>query len=434
MVRMLLALGVAAVVAVAVVAGGGDAGTHRLSAVVPEATNLIAGQDVKAGGGSIGRIEAIKAIDGGRRARIVLAIDDAAWPLPRGTHFTSRWGGTASFYNRHILVTPGPAGGPPLADGATIPPRDFTTPVEVDQLLATFDARVRRDLKSFVNRSGVAFTQARPALRRVLADTPPALTQAAAVMTDVADRRDDLDVVLRRTDGVVDAIHRADPGIATLLTGAAQTFDAIAAEQQGLRDTLQQLPGALRQTQGTLARADGTLSRVGRLAADIGPGVRELRRTAAPAGRLLASLDDVAPQASSALASLKAASPKLTKLLARATTVSPQLGSISDKAVENLKCIRPYTPEIINLLVTWADFLSWGDGKDKVLRATVQNYFPAPINAMPTSPAELKRLFPQIEYGFPRPPGTLAGQPWFQPACGAGPDALDPAKDREARK
>jgi hypothetical protein len=305
--------------------------------------------------------------------------------------------------------------------------------VEVDQLLAVFDGHVRRDLRSFVNRSGVAFDRARPSLTRVLQVAPPALREGAAVIGDLAARRSDLDVALRRADAVVDAVHRADPGISTLLTGTARTFDAIAAEQQGLRTTLQQLPGALSQTQSTLSRADGTLTRVGRLARDIGPGVRELRATARPADDVLTTLSTVAPQARSTLASLRKAGTPLSGLLARAAKVGPQLGRIGDGAVQNLRCIRPYTPEIVNLAMTWGDFLSWGDGKDKVLRATVQNYLPAPENAMGVTPAELKRQNPGVEYGFPRPPGTLAGQPWYLPECGAGRDALDPAKDQEAR-
>ena len=35
------------------------------------------------------------------------------------------------------------------------------------------------------------------------------------------------------------------------------------------------------------------------------------------------------------------------------------------------------------------------------------------------------------KFALPRPPGLTAGQPWFLPDCGAGPDALDPTKDRE---
>ena len=34
---------------------------------------------------------------------------------------------------------------------------------------------------------------------------------------------------------------------------------------------------------------------------------------------------------------------------------------------------------------------------------------------------------------MPRPPGETSGQPWFQPQCGAGPEALDPAQDQEAQ-
>ncbi|MEA2273229.1 MAG: hypothetical protein QOI98_1937, partial [Solirubrobacteraceae bacterium] len=37
----------------------------------------------------------------------------------------------------------------------------------------------------------------------------------------------------------------------------------------------------------------------------------------------------------------------------------------------------------------------------------------------------------RLKYAMPRPPGLNAGQPWFQPQCGAGPDSLDPSKDPE---
>jgi hypothetical protein len=76
--------------------------------------------------------------------------------------------------------------------------------------------------------------------------------------------------------------------------------------------------------------------------------------------------------------------------------------------------------------------MSWNDGKDKVLRAQVQQFLPANYNSVPLTPAQAAAAFPGMKYGFPRPPGTNAGQPWFQPQCGAGPEALDPSKDQEA--
>lgn len=431
----LVAFAVIAVVGVVLVAGelAGNGG-HRLTATVDEATNLIAGQELKAGGGKIGEIESLEAIDGGSKAKLTLLVDEEAWPLPEGTKFAVRWGGTASFYNRHILVSPAKDGGEPLAENAAIPAKDFFVPVEVDELLAVFDDTVRADLKSMVDRGGIAFDRSRQELRGVLDETPPAIRQGAAVFADLVDKPDALDVVVRQTDSVVDSIHRADPDISRLLGGAAVTFDAIAEKQSELAATLDGMPAMLAQTQSTLGRAETTLDNAGSLARRIGPGVRELRSTARPLKNVLVSLDDIAPDARDTLATVRGSTPEINELLARGTELSPQLESIGDGAIENLECIRPYSPELVGLLTTWADFMSFNDENDKFIRATVQHFIPSQYNSNVLSPAEAAKIYPGMTYGFPRPPGQNAGQPWFQPKCGAGPDALDPSKDQEARR
>ncbi|MCW3039092.1 MAG: Mammalian cell entry related domain protein, partial [Solirubrobacterales bacterium] len=207
-----LALALAAVVAIVLlVGGGGDPANHRLFATVKDATNLIKGQELKAGGGKIGVIEKVAPVAGGRRARLTLAVEDRAWPLPRDTTFTARFGGTASFYNRHILVTPGKERDTPLAENGNIPAGNFRIPVEVDQLLAVFDGKARTDLKAFINRSGDTLARSRTPLVKVFTRTPPALDQAVHVFEDLTAERDALDTTLVRTDDVVDAVRRADP-------------------------------------------------------------------------------------------------------------------------------------------------------------------------------------------------------------------------------
>jgi hypothetical protein len=39
-----------------------------------------------------------------------------------------------------------------------------------------------------------------------------------------------------------------------------------------------------------------------------------------------------------------------------------------------------------------------------------------------------------MQYAFPIPPGHLAGQPWFQPQCGIGPEVYDADKDPESNQ
>jgi len=158
--------------------------------------------------------------------------------------------------------------------------------------------------------------------------------------------------------------------------------------------------------------------------------VTQLERIARPLSGVLSALRDVTPAARRTLDSV-GRTRSLSSALDSLADVTPRLGSIGRKATEELKCLRPYAPELVAFGSTWGDWMSPVDGRDHVVRAQVQNFLPANYNSSPNTPAEIVKAFPGIEYGFPRPPGTIAGQPWFLPECGAGPDALDPSKDRE---
>jgi phospholipid/cholesterol/gamma-HCH transport system substrate-binding protein len=419
---------------VAVVGPGGGSDGHHLYVTVRDATNVIAGQEVRAAGRKVGAIAAMDPIRHGRAVRLELRLADEAWPLPRGTRFALRWGGTISYSNRFIALRHGPAGAPAIPDGATIPASSFTLPVEFDQLVGTFTPKVRRDLKAFIHRGGIAFTTARPDLRRVLAAAPPAVTQASAVMRDLAADQRALDTLVRSSDGVIGAVHAADPGIGRLVSGAATTFDATAREVTALRATVRRAPRTLTAVRATLAHADGTLAAAADLTDRLAPGVTQVRKLTRPLNSVLGTVVRVAPDAKATLATARRATPDLNPLLARATQLMGQLGSIGRQSVTQLKCIRPYTPDIVAFFTNWGDFLSPTDGKDKYIRANVQMLTPAPYNAITKDSGELAKEFPGLRYAFPRPPGYNAGQPWFLPECGAGPEALDPSQDPEARK
>lgn len=420
-----------AVVAVLMLGGGGSG--HRLSFEVREAANIFAGQSVIAGNEPIGAVDDVEAVKRGSAARVSLRIDDeSVWPLPQGTKFTLKQGGTLSAFNRDVLVTPGPRDAPPLRDGATVPAEDVVTPVELDTIVGTFDRALRRDMKSFVDRSGPAFANAERGLRDALDSSPPAVEQANFVLRDLTSDRRALATMIRSTDSVVDAVDHADPSFGRLIQGAATTFDAVADEESELETMLQRLPASLRQIQQTLPNVDSTLRSAGELTDRIGPGVERLRAIAPPLNGILDTLVDVGPDAERTLQVARRSTPQITRLLARVTALSPDLRSVARKADTQLGCVRPYTPELLGLFLTWGDFMSFDDGKDKILRAQVQNFLPAGSNSTPASPAQAKQAFPDLRYGFPRPPGYNAGQPWYLPGCGAGRDAVDPSADQEA--
>ena len=430
-----LAFGGLAAVAVVVVvlATGGSAYNHHLYVTVPDATDAIAGQDVRAAGQSIGEIASTAPVQHGRAVRVDLALGNAAWPLPTGTTFSLKWGGTISYDNRFIAVNMGPRGNPPLTNGQTLPASDFTVPVEFDQLIGAFTPPVRSGLKSFLDNAGTTFSVAQPGLHAAIRSAPPALTQAGYVLGDLDANEAALNQLIRSTDSVVAAANSANPGAGQLITSAAATFAAIASQSTALEQTLSQAPATLSDARATLAHANSTLTSAGHLLGTLSPGVQQLRLIASPLDTVLRTLVNVGPDAVTTLQTARAAVPFVNPLLAKLTQLMPELRSIGTQAVPELSCIRPYTPDIVAFFSNWGDWLSATDGKDRFGRANAEALLPAGFNALPITTAQAAASFPGLRYGFPRPPGYNAGQPWYLPQCGAGPDALDPTKDPESK-
>jgi virulence factor Mce-like protein len=435
--------GVLAVVAVAAVILGvtllaaKQKGSHELHVVVADATNAEAGQYVRSGGVEVGQISSVDPVDGGRKVRLAIKLDDSVWPLPQGSKMALRWGGTASFDNRYIALTPGPRGNPPIPEGAELPAGDFTVPVELDTLLAAFTPQVRGDVRDLVDNAGVTLRNARPALIRTLQAGPPALDATRHVVSDLAANQRALDTLLRQTDRTVGAVQAADPGLRGVLSGAAATFAAVAGRQRELRATLEAAPATLSSARHTLHHADGTLQSAATLTDRIAPGVVQLRRIASPLNHVLGTVADVGPDASSTLATLRAAAPRLNPLLSTATRDMPKLRAIARQATPEVGCLRPYSPEIAALFADWAAFQSNSDGRDKYFRANVIVPTALAMNAFPKeyNSATVAKLFGSgLTYGNPLPPGAIAGEPWYQPQCGITKDGLDPARDAEIRK
>lgn len=414
-------------------AGGEDEGGHRLSVTVPSATDVLKGQYVRLNGVPVGKVADLDSAAGGKAARIVVELTDKAWPLPIGSKMELRWGGTVRFSDRYIALEPATASDEMLADGGTIPSKDFEIPAEFDELLATFREKDRRNLNAFLDESGEAMDVAGDDLRRTLEAAPPALEQASFVVRDLDAQREAVSTIVTRGSDLLAAVEASSPDIQALLDGAGTTFDAIGDRAAALRDSLEVAPRTLTTARDTLRRADSTLVAARELTRDLAPGVTEIRATAAPLDSVLGTLRYVGPDLASTLSTLRRAVPDLDPLLGRLRQEGPKLESIGDQSVSALECLRPYTPEIAGFVSSWASHTSGSDGKDRLFRAQIQNYGPAFTNAQPFTPAEAAGLFPGLRYAFPNPPGQLAGQPWFNEECGYGPDVLDPAKDPEAR-
>jgi phospholipid/cholesterol/gamma-HCH transport system substrate-binding protein len=232
---------------------------YTVKARFQAATNVVKGNLVQVGGRKVGIIEDIELADDGE-AELTLKIDDErVAPLRSGTQATLRIASLSGSANRYVDLRIPPAGGEPLEEGATIPSKNTTSAVEVDQLFSLFDPETRKGLKGFIRGqanqwrddgelANVGWQYVNPSLvsaRRLFAELnydskvlQEFVVNSSRLVTDLAERRDEVSI---------------------LVDELAQFTGAIAREENNLQSALRRLPPFMRRANSTFVDLRGTL-------------------------------------------------------------------------------------------------------------------------------------------------------------------------------
>jgi phospholipid/cholesterol/gamma-HCH transport system substrate-binding protein len=418
---------VALAVVVTVLLGGSPA--HRLRAVFTAALQVRPGQEVRVAGRSVGSIESVALSDG--RAVVTLGIDDGQWPLYVGTTAELRFGAAAAYASRFVQLEPGPTSAPALADDALLPEADTTTPVEFDQIYNTFDARTRASLGGTIAGAANTLNGHGRDLARDLELGAPGTQRTANMLGDLGLDPVALSTLVTAGAQTVGALRASDPQLQGLVSHAADTFSVFADNAAALQASIDRLPLTLSTSQHTLGHLDRSLNGLDTLVRDLAPGAAGLVTTAPLLTQTLQTLERIAPRARSTLQIGVRELPRLTRFLDTARPLLPGLSSALARLAPMVACVRPYAPEIGGYLGTWQ-----GGPIDNVGHYGRTDIIETPVAPGTTlTPARaVAQAGGALKYAFPRPPGLNAGQLWFQPQCGAGPAALDPANDPEAGK
>lgn len=403
---------------------------HAINVAFSAAVNLSRGLDVQVDGVDVGKI---KSVDMGSGDAIVkLGIDDSAWPLHRGTTAEIRYGTTVGNGTRFIQLHPGARQQPEIPEGGAIGEERSTTPVEFDQFFNTMDRPTRRRFQRMLERTGTSVDREGRRLNRALQAAPPAVDSLAGVLGDLASDQNALVGLIANGDRTTATLAGRREAVGTLLDVASRTFDAFARRTDGVRDSIDGLPGTLRETRSTLSRLSATLPGLTALVTDVRPGARSLGTLAPAAAPAIAQLRRTADVGERVLRSVSANAPSATRLLRTGGPFLAKLGADADGLAPAFACVSPYSAEIAGFLSTWAGFSQNRDAVGHYARTQILQGPTSVANVRLTS-AQLTKTVPGVSYAMPRPPGLNEGRPRFLPACGAGRDALDPSKDPEAR-
>jgi len=362
------ALAAAAVVAALVLLGGGDGSSYRL--LFETGGQLVPGNQVRVGGVAIGTIDEIVLTDDAQ-AEVEISLDE---PLHEGTTAVIRATSLSGIANRYISIAPGPNSSPELPDGATIPADATTSPVDLDQLFDTFDARTRRGLQDVIAGSASIYAGNAQEARKTYRYLAPGLQATERLLDELNRDEQVLSEFLGSAGSVFDAVAERRDDLSALTENANEAMAAIARSNSAFDRSLVALPPALRQANTTFVNLRAALDDLDPLVAtskvatrDLAPFLRDLRPVVGKAvpvfGDLRLALDRPGPDNDliSALGALPAAQRQAASAVPRAITAM-------DDSQPVIEFARPYTPDLLGLITKFGQVTAYYDANGHYAR------------------------------------------------------------------
>jgi virulence factor Mce-like protein len=220
--------------------------TYDVSAELHGGSNLVQGNDVQVGGRRVGLVEEIRpAIDeetGDSIAIIDMKLDKEIEPLPTNTLVKIRPRSPLGLKYVELTLA---GGAGTYAAGDTIPLKNSTESIELEDFFSTFDTETRNNQRTAIEGFGTALAGRGMAINQIVQNLVPFLTHAEPVFRTLSDpdvRLDRLFVELRRFSGQIAPV--ADT-YASLFENMGTTFEALSRDPEALRQTIERSPDTL---------------------------------------------------------------------------------------------------------------------------------------------------------------------------------------------
>ncbi|MHB8692558.1 MAG: MlaD family protein [Solirubrobacteraceae bacterium] len=310
-------------------AGGGQilpGKSYQVQAIVPTAVALVPNADVRIDGVRVGRVSAVGSRGG--NAVIMMELDPQDAPIYRNARVLVRLKSLVG--ENYVQIDPGTRSAGALPNNGVLSLANADEATQLDQILSTFKPRTRAALRSTLAALGGGLGHHGAALNDTLAATANAVDASQPVSAILAAQRSQVGDLVVHFANVMQALGDRRNAIQGLARTALITAQAVAARDDALRQTIDQLPATLRPV-------STTTQRLGRFSTTSVPVVTNL---AAAANALVPAIREL-PQAARAT---QDAVNQLTALSHPGTRLLTALGSFSATG-------QPVVPQLDDLLV-----------------------------------------------------------------------------------
>jgi len=341
--------------------------TYELKVDVPNAANLVRGNDVRVGGTRVGTVAEItpkRGQDGSYYAQLTLKLQRTVDPLPKDSTFLVR--PRSALGLKYVQITKGTSEDG-WKDGATVSlAQAKPEPVEIDQVLNMFNEDTRQSIQTNLNEFGLTLAGRGQDLNVAIEEFNPLLKNLVPVMQNLSDNRTQLGRLFQSLERAASIVAPAAQTQADLFANLDTTFAALSDVRGDIQDAIQGGPPALDAAIEGFPVQREFMANSQVLFRELRPGVRALR-TAAP------DLADAFEDGTRTLPRTVALNERLTStfnsLVAFAEDPNTKLGvddlqTTSDILRPTIAYLKP-TQTVCNYMTLWfrniASLLSDGD-------------------------------------------------------------------------
>jgi virulence factor Mce-like protein len=256
--------------------------TYRISAQVHNAEGLAPGNDVRIGGVQVGTVESIDPVqeaNGALRAKVNLKLEGSINPLPVNSTVIVR--AKSALGLKYLEIDKGTSKRG-FAPGSTLPlSAAHPEPVDLDQVLSTFDEPTRLAIQRNLTEFGTALAGRGLDINRTLSDAPPVLTDLQHVTSALNAPGTNLAGFFPALEATASEVAPVASTQGHLFVVLDSTFGAFASVARPfIQETISKSPPTGATAIRTLPVIRPFLADSAQLFADLRPGVHTLRSTA----------------------------------------------------------------------------------------------------------------------------------------------------------
>ena len=331
-----------------------------VQAVVKSASNIRTSAPVRIAGVNVGEVTEVEHIEAGEDgvpqegALITMELEDDALPLHTDATLKLR---PRLFLEGNLFVDlrPGSPNAPEVEDGYVFPASQTQVAVQLDQVLTTLQADVRRDLQVLLDEFGNALTKHGGAegFREAYRSSPGAFRYSSEVNEALLGLRPhDLSDLIQNLDSTVEALAAEGPALQDTVTNLRIVTEALAAEDEALREGVSELPAVIEEGRSAFASLNAAFPPLRAFSREALPGVRETPQTIDEAMPLLRQVRGLVskPELRGLTADLRPTIPALARLTKRTIPFMEQSRALSSCFNEvvipwsNMTVNDPWTP------------------------------------------------------------------------------------------